>query len=146
MIGLCNKCRHIGLDAQWERISFTIRHARCDNCMLYPGSNCLTPFRATVKDLRRYIDMHPKDNIVSRGTLSDGRTGDPLYCISYWEKAFNAPSDWKMRELYMHGKDEKEVRLAFIVSMPHYLRFKIIGIAPAVGWFVENEKEGRLTA
>ena len=145
MIGLCEVCKKIGLDAFWPKVNKVAKYCRCDHCKLYPKSGTLTLFQATSGELKKYVDMNPTSQLLALGTLSDGRTGDPLYCISYWSKPLYKPGKWKMGELYMHGKDEGEVRYAFLISHQD-IRVNIIGIAPVVGWFVENENEGKLIA
>lgn len=84
--------------------------------------------------------------------LSDGshRVGCPnriktktdklLYCICYEFK--KAPGVWDCDKLYMHGTDAEDIRLKFFQSnAPELMReMRIVAIAPAIGYFVEDTK------
>lgn len=145
MIGLCHVCKQIGLDARWEELCVNIRHARCDHCKLYGKDGTLTGFHATEGELKQYVALNPKSQILALGTLNDGRTGDPLYCVSFWWKPLNGSGQWKMEEIYLHAKSDNEARWTFFASHTN-IKVNIIAIGPVVGWHVENEKTGKLVA
>jgi hypothetical protein len=66
----------------------------------------------------------------------------PLYCIAY---LVLKNKTWEARMEYTHGPDAVAVRNTFCRSLPRgfYLgrNVSITGIAPVVGYFVEDEKK-----
>jgi hypothetical protein len=63
-----------------------------------------------------------------------------LYCIAYEFKV--SPGVWDADMVYMHGDTAEEIRLQFFRSnAPELMReIRIVGIAPVIGYFVEDKQ------
>lgn len=72
-------------------------------------------------------------------------TKKTLYCICYEYRI--TPGVWGCDKLYMHGDNIEEVRLQYFRSnTPETMRhIRIVGIAPAIGYFVDDTKGNELS-
>jgi hypothetical protein len=75
-----------------------------------------------------------------------------LYCISYNElnKARyikNKQIVWELKFHYLHATDMQNARYEFIMSRPNksIQGFDIVGIAPVIGYHVEDNKGDKLS-
>ena len=68
-----------------------------------------------------------------------------LYCICYEYRI--RPGVWGCDKLYMHGGNAGDVRLQFFrTDAPETMRhIRIVGIAPAIGYFVDDKKGNELS-
>lgn len=68
-----------------------------------------------------------------------------LYCICYEYRVSRGV--WDCDKWYFHGDDIEDVRLQFLRSnAPELMReIRIVGIAPVVGYFVDDKKGEQLS-
>jgi len=68
-----------------------------------------------------------------------------LYCICYEYRI--RPGVWDCDKLYLHADDAGDARLQFFRSdSPETMRhIRIVGIAPSIGYFVDDKKGEELS-
>jgi hypothetical protein len=73
------------------------------------------------------------------------KTSKTLYCICYEYK--KSPGIWDCDKLYLHADDAGDARLQFFRSdSPETMReIRIVGIAPVIGYFVDDNKGNELS-
>lgn len=69
----------------------------------------------------------------------------PLYAIAYEYRV--RPGVWRPEIEYMHAEDNSDARLQFFRSEPNsnHRHMRIVGIAPVLGYFVNDNKGDALS-
>lgn len=71
--------------------------------------------------------------------------GETLYCacLEFWA---SFQGKWVAETKYLHAKDTGEARAKITIAYPRRDLVRIVGVAPAIGFHVEDDHGERLRA
>lgn len=119
----------------------------CFHCGMLDGAHldtCATQVKAKCPPHSRGRDGTGNEVCKACGKLWDEIP--KLYCIAY-EYRVNLVSrrdhatihNWKADFLYLHATSDSDARGQFFSSQSPHLHMRIVGVAPVLGYFVDDE-------